>query len=783
MRITSRWKICVAVCALLEATALRGTTAALDEDTPWPRVKTVNGNKVTVHLPQVESWTSNWFKARAAVEVKPADAKKELLGVIWLEARGNVDHTNRVVTLDAIEVTKGRFPDASDNGSNALAIVRSVVPQGVRTVSLDYLVTALGFERAAARRGARGLKHEPPDIVWATNRSVLVLIDSQPVLRPVSNTSLERVINTPALLVFEKQEAKFYLNGADHWFAAPSIKGPWSLAQNPPPDVANLAPPPTNRPAGAAEEIIPRVIVSTSPSELLMTSGLPDFRPIKGTSLQYAADTDSQVFFHTVEREAYVLISGRWFKATSLQGPWSYVAPADLPSDFAKIPPGSAQGIVLASVPGTAQAELALLASSVPTTAVVNRKEAKLDLSYDGEPKFKPIEGTSMSYALNAKIPVIQTGSEHYALEDGVWFVGKAAQGPWEVATEVPEAIYTIPPSSPVYYATFANVYEATNDEVEVGYTPGYQGTYEDQGTVVYGTGYEYEPWYGEEEYYGWGWSWGYGYGYVPWYLNWVWRPWWNEGNGLRAAVIENIYDRWDGRNGVSHYDRDSALARARPAGTPRLRNSGFPATYGRFTGANRPAALTPPANTLSLNPYTRPKSSARAGDPPHGAQLLSTVRQAPGGGRDLYASPDGHVYRHAQDGWYQQQGGRWNKVAPAQSAVQGDKLVAARDARNGAQGGRAGGARGADSRGPGGRDPVGGRGGGNRVPDRDGPGGRGEGIGNRVPDSGFEPGAVDVSALEREYAARALAQSRAQNWRNSGGGGARGGRGGGRRR
>jgi len=707
---------------------------------------------VTLHLPQVEHWTSNSFVARAAVEVKPADAKKEILGVIWLEAHGIVDRSKRIVTLDRLVVTQGRFPDAPDHGSNALAIVRTVVPEGARSVSLDYLITALGFERAAARQGVRGLKHDPPDIVWATNRSVLVLIDGEPVLRPVTNTTLERIVNTPALLVFEKQTGRFYLNGLDHWFAAPSSKGPWSLAQTPPPEVAALAPPPSNRPAGADIETIPRIIVSTSPAELLMTSGMPDFRPIKGTSLQYAADTDCQVFFHTVDREAYLLISGRWFKAKSLQGPWSYVAPSELPSDFARIPPSSAQGIVLASVPGTPQAELALLASSVPTTAVVNRKEAKINLSYDGEPKFKPIEGTSMTYAINAKIPVIRTGDEYYALDNGVWFVAKTSQGPWEVATEVPEEVYTIPPNSPVYYATFANVYEATDDEVEVGYTSGYQGTYEDQGTVVYGTGYNYEPWYGQD-YYGWGWSWGYSYAYVPWYQAWVWRSWWSGANGMRAAIIENIYDRWQGRNGVTHHDRPgTASGNSRGANSQKAKafgtqsgNSGYPAMYGRFTGANRPAALAPPANTLSLNPYTRPKSSVRAGEIPHGAQLLSTVRQAPGGGRDLYASPDGNVYRRTQEGWYQRRaGGEWNFVAPTKTAVQGDGVVAARGAQTALLG-------------PGAR----------AVDARDVAARRRQAI---VPNTGFEPGARDVAALERQYAARALSQNRTQNWRGSGG-------------
>src|SRR5688572_6934814 len=195
----------------------------MDEDAPWPRTRLTNGHTVTLHLPQVERWTSNSFTARAAVEVKPAKAKTELLGVVWFEAQGSVDRSNRLVTLDRLEITKGNFPTATDNGSNALSIVRSVLPGGARTVSLDYLVTALGFVQAAARQGVSGLKHKPPQIIWATNRSVLVLIDGEPVLRRIAGTALDRVINTPALLIHDKGSARFYLSGAGRWFAAARI--------------------------------------------------------------------------------------------------------------------------------------------------------------------------------------------------------------------------------------------------------------------------------------------------------------------------------------------------------------------------------------------------------------------------------------------------------------------------------------------------------------------------------------------------------------------------------
>ena len=725
-------RIALASVLLVVVADLFAAPIPIDEDAPWPRVRTTNGHTVTLHLPQVERWTSNSFTARAAVEVKMARTKTELLGVVWFEARGSVDRSNRLVTLNRLEITSGRFPAATDGGSNALDVVRAVLPAGARTVSLDYLVTALGFVQSAARAGASGLKHDPPQILWVTNRSVLILIDGEPVLRPIVGTALERVINTPALLVHDKSSARFYLKGAGQWFAAAAVKGPWGLAQNPPPEVAALAPASTNQAGASSDQVPPKIIVSTSPAELLMTSGTPDYRPISATGLQYVADSDNVIFLHNADREVYPLLSGRWFKAKSLHGPWTRVRPSDLPADFARIPPNSPQAIALASVPGTPQAELALLANSVPTTATVKRREATIQLTYDGEPRFKPIEGTAMSYAVNAQLPVIRTKEGNYALDNGVWFAAASPTGPWAAATEVPEEIYSIPPSSPVYYATFARIYQANDEEVEVGYTAGYLGAFEDDGTVVYGTGWDYEPYYDEDDYYGWGWTWGYSYVYVPWYQWWLWRPWWNEPGGLRAAILENIYDRWQGRNGVMHHDQPARVARA-PAGS----FSGHPALYGRFKGATR-GELTLPANTLALNAYARPQAPVRPGEIPRGAQLLTTMRQAPGGGRDLYASQDGNVYQRRNDGWYRRDAGGWKLAAPAQGSIERRQAATAGAAQQPGRG---------DVYRP--------------MPTR------AAAAGNfRVPDAGHQLRAQEVANLEREYYARSLSQIRAQNTR-----------------
>jgi hypothetical protein len=140
------------------------------------------------------------------------------------------------------------------------------------------------------------------------------------------------------------------------------------------------------------------------------------------------------------------------------------------------------------------------------------------------------------------------------------------------------------------------------------------------------------------------------------------------------------------------------------------------------------------------LNPYARPETPIQAGDTPRGAQLLSSIRQTPGGGRDLYASPDGGVYQRRNDGWYRHQsGGGWNFYAPLQGTIDPQKVAAAR-ASQGAGAGIA-------------YRPIAGA-------------TRSAGVAPRAPNSGFQAQAAQVADLERQYYARALAQARAQNWR-----------------
>jgi uncharacterized membrane protein YgcG len=338
------------------------------------------------------------------------------------------------------------------------------------------------------------------------------MLSGEPALRDIKEApGLKRVINTSALILQDPASATFYLWAVGRWFESKAVTGEWKpgpllLAQ---PDKARAALGDQFDPLEGKDAegkpifdpgAVPQIIVAMKPTELLQSKGEPKFSPIPGTQLLYMTNSSNDIVMDLGGQAYYVLISGRWFSAKALTGPWTFINSKKLPADFAKIPPEHPMSDVLISVAGTAKANEAAIANQIPQTASVQRDIQPTPVVFDGgKPQWKPIDGTPLQYAFNTGPPLIQLDPKtYYMVQNGVWFAGTAATGPWAVAATVPAVIYTIPASSPLHYVTYVRVYSSTPTTVFVGYTPGYYGTVmTTDGTVVYGTGYVYPVYVG----------------------------------------------------------------------------------------------------------------------------------------------------------------------------------------------------------------------------------------------------------------------------------------------
>ncbi len=677
--------------------------AAAPDDLEWPRVIEEGDTTFTVYQPQVDVFENARFEARAAVQVetKVGEKTQKTYGVVWITANVSIDKEARLVQLDDIQIAKANFPTAGDKTEEYLEVFRRNA-EGTRTVSLDRIEANLAVTQADKKGNAVPLKNDPPKIYYRPSPAVLVLIDGDPALRPVEGASgVERVVNTRSLIL--KAGGAFYMPIAARWLTAGSPTGPWQLASGAPAPVQGIrdaiAKDENQSQVDLMEETSddvkgvltegqsPEIIVSTVPAELIVTQGQPKMKPVTGTQLLYVENTSGDILLDLKDQDYYVPLTGRWFRAKSLEGPWQFVDGDKLPKDFAKIPANDPKSSVLATVPGTPAAQEAMIANSIPQTAEVNRQEATFDSKYDGEPKFDDVPDTPLQYAVNSPTPIVRVDpTTYYAVQSGVWFTGASPIGPWIVATAVPPVIYTIPTASPIHYVTYVRIYRYTPTMVWVGYTPGYLGTcYSPWGTVVYGTGWYYRPWIGNY-WYGAPWTWGFGAGFSwsPW-AGWGWsfgwggyrpyyNPWWGPYYGYRPRPPQYRPPYYGGRptpyrpgyrprpnwNNMNVYNRPG---QPRPGVRPSVRPSTRPAVVPPARpGQPVPRPGQPATRPVPSQPSTRPGQPATRPSQP-------STRPAPSRPDNVYAGPDGNVYR-PQPGrpgsWETNDKGTWKPVQPS---------------------------------------------------------------------------------------------------------------------
>jgi len=502
------------------------------QEADWPRELKLDSGLLTIFQPQIDDMEKDTLRFRAAVSYKANGSKEPVFGAAWLESRVEIDRQERLVHMVSLTVTDTRFPEGSEH-------VKAEFDQAVKTglpgwdidFSLDDLLTSLeaSEEQIAA---ANDLNMDPPEIIYRNHPALLIAIDGDPVLREIENSPYKAVINTPYPLIVDPKKNAYYLNaGKDVWYQAKKVTGPYSYVAKPPSDIAQMV---DQSEMEDSDEVVtaknaPELVVRTDPAELLVTEGEAEFEPLVD-DLLVITNSASDVFMHVSEQKYFIVLSGRWFASSSMQGPWTFVKSDQLPAAFQKIPADSSQADSRVYVAGTDEAREAVMDAQIPQTAAVSKGRVEIEVTYDGEPRFDNIKGSRLQYAENTSSTVLKSGKQYYLVEDAVWYVGPSPTGPWDVAESRPDDVDNIPPESPVYNVKYVYIYETTPEVVYVGYTPGYTGSYVYHTTIVYGTGWYYRPWVSPYYYYPHQATWGFHISYNPWTgwgfgLSWGWGP------------------------------------------------------------------------------------------------------------------------------------------------------------------------------------------------------------------------------------------------------------------
>jgi hypothetical protein len=195
-------------------------------------------------------------------------------------------------------------------------------------------------------------KDRVPRIFVSTKPAEIIVTEGAPSFKSVPGTALQRVVNTASVLFFYPATGLFYLQLSGRWFSANGFNGPWQFATDKlpadfsliapnSPDAAILASVPGT--VAAQEAVLKAQIPTTATLQraaakfTVVYSGAPHFVALPGTTLLYAANTNSYVL--KIGSAYYACEGGAWFVASAPTGPW--LLADSIPAVIHTIPPAS----------------------------------------------------------------------------------------------------------------------------------------------------------------------------------------------------------------------------------------------------------------------------------------------------------------------------------------------------------------------------------------------------------------------------------------------------------
>ena len=450
----------------------------------WPRAYDTGKGRMVLFQPQFTEWTDfKMIEALVAAQYLKAPDANPVFGVIGLKGATSYDEDSGEIVISDISVTQLNFSGLSRDDLKALALeTGKLLPTGPITVTEARVTASLAEQKRMT--DVAGLKADPPRIMVSTTPAILVQTDGEAAYAPVKGRAgLSFVANTNWDLFRIDEGGALYLRDDTHWLTASAIGGPWTAVTALPPLFQDLpaedwadargAVPPEAYQGGK----VPKVFTTDTPAEMILFEGEPALQDVPKTSLQWASNTEADVFSTRPGSNGTCFCPA----AGSVLRNWTDHghSPRPICQPTSRTFPRTRRTTPCARpCPARRRPRRRVSRPAFPPRPGSRRARSRRTVAYAGDALFAPIEATDLSYATNTTDTMIKVGEQYFLLQDGVWFVSGSPNGPWQLAREVPDAIYAIPPSSPVYNATYVRVYDTEPDAVWYGYTMGYLSGY-----------------------------------------------------------------------------------------------------------------------------------------------------------------------------------------------------------------------------------------------------------------------------------------------------------------
>ncbi|MFZ0707198.1 MAG: hypothetical protein WAM71_16485, partial [Candidatus Korobacteraceae bacterium] len=258
----------------------------------WPRSFNNSGGSLVLYQPQADDWKNyTVVDARSAFSLTPTGGK-EAVGVVTFTLQTVVDMDKHTVFLYSPTLTSIYLSPPNTNSAQLQSLVRTFInPSATMTISIEQLTANLNKKTVPAH--VAEVNNTPPTIFISFKPAIVLLLNGKPVLAPVGG-NVKSVVNANWPL-FE-DSGSYYLFNSKGWMTSKTLDGNWVATTNLPADFSNVASSP-NYPdlkAYIPAPVVPTspaVFYSSSPAEIVVFKGRPQWAAVTGTQLEYASNT------------------------------------------------------------------------------------------------------------------------------------------------------------------------------------------------------------------------------------------------------------------------------------------------------------------------------------------------------------------------------------------------------------------------------------------------------------------------------------------------------------
>ena len=195
----------------------------------FPQQRTIEGFTLTIHAPQVRSWTEfEHFTSTIAFSLTPSGQTALEYGTATVAGDTVVDMAKRMVTIRSPRVTDVTFTKPVP--ANYTAAVMNAATRESLEVRLDLFLAHLADE-VLSQAAPAGFNTSPPPILVRSTPTALLFVNGAPVPSAVPNTGLEVIVNANwPLYRHAAGGGTYYLLARDCWLTSGKLDHGWKVA-------------------------------------------------------------------------------------------------------------------------------------------------------------------------------------------------------------------------------------------------------------------------------------------------------------------------------------------------------------------------------------------------------------------------------------------------------------------------------------------------------------------------------------------------------------------------